>query len=74
MEKLTRRRYTLEYKQETVRLVTSGRGRESSGHRGADAVELGEGREVWPVARRQERAGKRGAGWRTFVCGRSWRG
>ena len=65
MEKAIRRRYTLEYKQEALRLVTSGQkgigSGEGSGHRRAEAGELGEGGQAGSVAWFVGRAVERGA-------------
>ncbi len=74
MERAIRRRYTLEYKQEAVRLVAFGQkvsgGGEVSWHRGADVGQLGEGGQARIVARREQRAAQRGAnGEHSSACG-----
>ncbi len=77
MEKSRRRRYTLEYKQEAVRLVSSGQ------KVAAAAKALGIVEQTLANWVKAEKASSCAASrasssarsvWRTFVCVRSWRG
>ena len=74
-----RGRYTLEFKQEAVRLVESGQSiaeaARSLGVVEQTLVELGQGASRGEVegGQRQDR-GSRRSRWRSAVCERSWRG